>query len=625
MVIPSIDNKKAWKDINNKVEELLNNFKITYINSNLTTDEILHLFFTKLKELLDNYYLTFKKTKFEINELRTKNKKKFIQYYANFFKNESSYKKPTCSNDKLQTHFMNMFSYNYCNKLEYPDIFNSENVVLDDGNMIVVNSNNVKKINNDINDESFNYDYDKEYKFNNNLISLLDIINILDKKYSNNKDMFGISYNIFKLLPSIHSFLCEQYNNIMFNIDNLGEHWLKGTIFSKYKKGDTDNPKNFRPIVCIPLYIKIYNKILSKRLTNYLIKANILDTNIQIKDDNIHSNIFEYIMKSKNFIKFATDFNKSLTLTFLDIKNAYGSITFDLLKKVINKYNIPDNVIKYILDYHINALLTVDGINFFNIYKGLKQGCPLSNILFLMCFNIFLKYINEKHINLGFKVDNILTLLFAFVDDVILINNNPEQAKIVADDFSLLLEQFNIFFNFEKIKWISINNDNNELVIDNHIIKLVTFKDNFKYLGSFIIDDFNVELDLYKHKVRIYMEYIDNLNISNNAKLFLYNKYVNRKIIWDMQLTLFNSNTISEFTSIEVEFLSKWELHNHKNYLNNRNNIIMNQRLYRYYYSDDLLKKFSIDTLSKSDISNIYDYIKNNKLRNKSIEYNDLH
>jgi hypothetical protein len=77
----------------------------------------------------------------------------------------------------------------------------------------------------------------------------------------------GINNELYKHAPKcfLHKFL--KYLNVCWNYGDIPEEWRKAIVIPIHKKGDRNNPDNYRGISLLNTGYKIYSKIIAKRLT----------------------------------------------------------------------------------------------------------------------------------------------------------------------------------------------------------------------------------------------------------------------------------------------------------------------------------------------------------------------
>jgi hypothetical protein len=76
--------------------------------------------------------------------------------------------------------------------------------------------------------------------------------------------------------------MTKLYN--VYGYDHKAVHILRKFVKSIYKSGDKSSPSNYRPISLLPVFSKIYEKVIHQRLIDHLNNNAIL---------NEHSMVFE--------------------------------------------------------------------------------------------------------------------------------------------------------------------------------------------------------------------------------------------------------------------------------------------------------------------------------------------
>ena len=79
-----------------------------------------------------------------------------------------------------------------------------------------------------------------------------------------------------KYLTSMHKQLLEAFNEILKEPHNMPRWMTEGTAYLLPKSTETRNPKNYRPVTCLPTTYKILTAILSNRIYNHLQENKIL-------------------------------------------------------------------------------------------------------------------------------------------------------------------------------------------------------------------------------------------------------------------------------------------------------------------------------------------------------------
>ena len=97
-----------------------------------------------------------------------------------------------------------------------------------------------------------------------------------------------------------------------------------GRISPIYKKDAKDNVKNYRPISTLPIFGKIFEKVLYSRIYDYVTSKNIL-SKTQFGFRKLHATSHA-IHQSVNFIKKSHSASKHVIGTFIDLSKAFDTI-----------------------------------------------------------------------------------------------------------------------------------------------------------------------------------------------------------------------------------------------------------------------------------------------------------
>ena len=136
---------------------------------------------------------------------------------------------------------------------------------------------------------------------------------------------------------------------------------------------------------------KLFHKILVKRLESYLLQNGIVNPSIQKEFLMGINGTAEHIFTATAFIENVIQHSSPLTVTFLDLQNAFGSVAHTLITDILIHIKLPDNVILYISDGYskLTAFVKIKDWTTptFEIKRGMFQGNTLSLIIFLAVFN----------------------------------------------------------------------------------------------------------------------------------------------------------------------------------------------------------------------------------------------
>lgn len=405
------------------------------------------------------------------------------------------------------------------------------------------------------------------------LISVDEFLQVLSDKQSNGRDFYKLSYeNLQKVIhnyPEVAEFIVDGYNNILQGDYLLCDEWCSANICARYKGGDRNDPKRFRPLMVLPLIVRLMDCVLSQKLHNIILQYNIIDTRVQkaiLKDSHgLWENVFDVNMRIKEMI--AKDENK--LFLFIDLINAFGCVNYRTMLTILQRYNFSPEFSNYFQRYYRN----VSGIykeESFKWKNGLFQGSALSNIFFLLYIDFAMKnlFADMKAMTMIDEKYDLQDNSFAFVDDIVMILPHDKQN----------IQQIKFFKKFMQFYGFSINEDKTYFVINDQTIDTLSFGEvvfkkatkDYKYLGhSLFIFQNEVMGDIYE-KMEKTMMTIDSFNISGSVKAYIYYTNIFLRISRILETFYIINGKIPKMEEILNEvcyYLYRWKMKDYKQYV----------------------------------------------------------
>ena len=147
--------------------------------------------------------------------------------------------------------------------------------------------------------------------------------------------------------------------------------------------------ENWRPISLLNIDYKIATKTIADRISKVLPKLIHEDQTGYVKGRYIGQNI----RLVKDIMKVTSLDNIPGMAIFIDFKKAFDSVDWNFLAKVLEAFNFGPQIRKWIKTFYtdISSCVINNGhaSEFFNLQRVVRQGCPLSGILFVLCAEIF--------------------------------------------------------------------------------------------------------------------------------------------------------------------------------------------------------------------------------------------
>ena len=130
----------------------------------------------------------------------------------------------------------------------------------------------------------------------------------------------------FKRCPYLRSYLTELFRIIWKSV-NTPRAWKKACTILINKKGDPSDPANFRPITLETIPLKIFTSCMRDSMYAFLQRNGYIEHNIQKAFPPRLFGTFEYTAQLANVINTVRTKQRSLVVTLLDLKNAFGEAT----------------------------------------------------------------------------------------------------------------------------------------------------------------------------------------------------------------------------------------------------------------------------------------------------------
>lgn len=155
------------------------------------------------------------------------------------------------------------------------------------------------------------------------------------------------------------------------------------------KSGDLRLLQNYRPISVLPVFAKVFEKLVYNRIYNFLNQNNIFNSNQFGFRKGFSTEMA--IATTVETITNALDRGDNVIGVLLDLKKAFDTVNFEVLFKKLNHIGIRGNALKLLKSYLTNRQQSV-GIediksSFKQIKCGVPQGSNLGPLLFLIYIN----------------------------------------------------------------------------------------------------------------------------------------------------------------------------------------------------------------------------------------------
>jgi hypothetical protein len=385
------------------------------------------------------------------------------------------------------------------------------------------------------------------------------------KSLSNGKTpgMDGITADFYKLFWIDISQVVLDSINHAFLKGEMSSDQRRGIISLSPKKGKVRSfLKNWRPITLLTVDYKLLAKALALRLGTIL-PDYIDETQFgYIKDRYIGENI-RCIMDLNDLCKKE---NKQAYGIQIDFEKAFDSVSWDFMFICLEKMNFDPDFIKWvkILYKNTSSCVTNNGhkTDFFELKKGVHQGCPLSALLFIILVQVLQHMLNENKDIKGIKVGNTEIKILQMADDTTILTSEIEDIPKILDLLITFQEISGLKTNVDKTIAYVIGQKRDKYPPENDF-GLKWSKGTINLLGVTLGEDTNLSID-ENFKKRI--EGIETLtkiwagrNLSMKGKLTIINSLLVPKLIYPCTILDVPDEIVKQATECIKTFFWNWK------------------------------------------------------------------
>ena len=373
------------------------------------------------------------------------------------------------------------------------------------------------------------------------------------------------TYKVYKNCPLLSARLWRLHG-VLWKKKTIPSSWgLAEGIFVP-KEENSKGISTFRPISLLSVESKIFWSIISNRITTYMLKNHYINTTSQKGGIPGFYGCLEHNAMISEIIHHAKAKKKDLTMIWLDMANAYGSVPHQLVYTALDFYHIPKQVIAMIKTYfqHCKMRFTVNGFttDLQDLEKGIMTGCTVSIIIFIIAMNIILKRAEQE--SRGPKVNDIRQpSCRAFVDDITVITESFVGGKNILKCLENLGRWARMSFKPGKSRSLvllkGVLQQKQSLTIENFRIPTISEKP-VKCLGK-IYDNSLKDVAQIKEaskQLQLWLEQINKCLLPGRFKVWCYQFVLLPKLMWPLLVYEVPLTTAERMERAASRYLRKW-------------------------------------------------------------------
>ena len=274
---------------------------------------------------------------------------------------------------------------------------------------------------------------------------------LIDLKNNKSPGEDGLTKEFYLFFwPELSDFYYKCIEDISISKE-LSSMQKRGLIRIIYKKDGRTKIKNYRPISLLNVDLKILTRLLAKRL-------------IPVLKDLIHPNqtclpgrrITKNIHILQDFIDLINEEKDAAAVIFLDQEKAFDRISHHFILGTLKAFGFGNGFIQWVKTVYTNITssvkingYTTDSIS---IERGVRQGCPLSALLYVLCAEVLGISIRKNKDIVGHSIAGKTGKLGQYADDI----------YVIVKTFKSIDALFETLQVFEKASNARVNADKSE-------------------------------------------------------------------------------------------------------------------------------------------------------------------
>ena len=315
---------------------------------------------------------------------------------------------------------------------------------------------------------------------------------------------------------------------------------------------------------------KIFTSILKDVLFHHLINNNYLSKSIQKGFVSHVNGCQEHQFKLVEAIRDARLHQRSQTVVWLDLQNAFGSVEHKLIQFALSHYHCGTTMSALISNlYHgLGAIVSTSNWStpVFHYGKGVFQGDPLSVAIFDMVINLYvdaLTPLQDQCVYRFSKTENQM-MLSIFADDICIVTSGVKEANLLCERTNQFLKWSQLDISIPKCACFSRSKQAGSACFDPHVsignkkIPFLSKDSSYRYLGLPVTSDLRTE-EIKSELLSTMTKLIDCVDKTAVSKCLLYKRAILPRLSWLLSIADLPMTWIElKLDGLANRYLKKW-------------------------------------------------------------------
>lgn len=348
--------------------------------------------------------------------------------------------------------------------------------------------------------------------------------------------------------------------NIAWTSGTVPLDWQTGVVVPLFKKGDRRVCSNYRGITLLSLPGKVYSGVLERRVRR-TVEPRIQEEQCGFRPGR---GTLDQLWTLGRILEGAWEFAQPVHMCFVDLEKAFDRVLRGVLWGVLREYGVSDSLIRAFRSLYdrCRSLVRIAGgkSNSFPVRVGLRQGCPLSPILFIT----FMDRISRRSLGVeGVRFGDLRIKSLLFADDVVLLASSGRDLQLSLDRFAAKCEAAGMKISTSKSETMVLSRKRVAcpLRIGDEVLPQV---EEFKYVGVLFTSEGRKEREIDRRigaasavMRALHRSVVVKRELSRKAKLSIYQSIFVPTLTYGHELWVVTERTRSRVQAAEMSFLRR--------------------------------------------------------------------
>lgn len=322
-----------------------------------------------------------------------------------------------------------------------------------------------------------------------------------------------------------------------------------------------DRPGQFRPITISSVICRLFHKILTSRVAAGVSMS--VKQRAFIKSDGCADNVYllDKILRTQK------DRHVPTYVLSLDLNKAFDSVDHEALLRILRIHGLPDEFVTYMRHVYSNSTTSFQGDDWVSEplipSRGVRQGDPLSPVVFNMCINYMINKLPEA-VGVSFGTGMRLNCL-AYADDIILLASSKKGMEDIVTVAAENLKACGLSINVEKsfafclrreCKGTRVQVCSNALEVNGKPVQMKGKTDIWTYLGvNFTCEGINQR---HAKGLRSWLERLTSAPLKPQQRLYAARTVIIPKLYYDLSMNRVVSGRLVSLDKTVRQFVRGW-------------------------------------------------------------------